>query len=88
MPPRMPKYGDLVLDRVVARRACPDMAVPSATERKNSATIWVWKTFGASLVASDRLTGEISSSAMVKTKITPMSAEQRCGVRHRRWPSG
>src|SRR5512141_2876270 len=42
-------------------------------DRKSSATIWVWKTSGASLVASDRLTGEISSSATVNTNSTPTS---------------
>ena len=49
------------------------MAVPSAMDRNSSATIWVWKTSGASLVASDRLTGEISNSATVKTNRTPTS---------------
>ena len=47
------------------------MAVPQAIDKKSNATIWVWKASGASLVDSDKLTGEISSSAMVKTKITP-----------------
>src|SRR5664279_3110702 len=40
-------------------------------DRNSRATIWVWKTSGASLVASERLTGEISSSAIVKTNSTP-----------------
>src|SRR6476659_4953616 len=48
------------------------MAVPNAIDRNNSATIWVRKISGASLVASDRLTGEISSSATVKTNSTPI----------------
>ena len=47
--------------------------MPSATDRKNSATIWVWNASGASLVDSDSPTGEISSSAIVKTSRMPTS---------------
>ena len=47
--------------------------MPSAIDRKNSATIWVWKIAGASLVDSDSPTGESSSSAMVKTNRMPTS---------------
>src|SRR6478735_943982 len=45
----------------------PDMVVPSETERKYSATICALNASGANLVTSDRPTGEINSSAMVKT---------------------
>ncbi len=41
--------------------------MPSDTDRKNSDTIWVWKALGASLVLTDRPTGESSSSPTVKT---------------------
>ncbi len=45
--------------------------MPSATDRKNSATIWVRNFAGASLVDSDRPTGESSSSEIVKKSSTP-----------------
>src|SRR6187431_3377191 len=54
------------------------MLVPSDTDRKYSATIWVWKRAGASLVVTDRPGGEMNISAIVKTKRMKMIA--RSGV--------
>src|SRR3954453_19329780 len=57
------------------------MAVPSATDRKNNATIWVRNAPGASFVDRDRHTGDSSSSATVKTSRMPVrpSSGTLCG---------
>ena len=47
------------------------MALPRATDRKNNATIWVWKLFGASFVVSDSPTGDSSNSAKVNSNRMP-----------------
>ena len=52
----------------------PASVVPSDTERKNSATIWVWNAFGASLVVTDSPIGERNSSARVNRNRMPTRA--------------
>src|SRR5262249_16658101 len=44
--------------------------------RKYSATIWVWKRWGASFVVTESPGGEMNSSAIVKTNRMPMIASR------------
>ena len=46
----------------------PDAADPIATDRKKSATIWLWNALGANRVARELPTGERKSSPIVATK--------------------